>query len=253
MAHLPLEELGRDEIGVLVAKMKIVKLFRELGSKRLPELGIKVRTIEVNPKLVEALKNIVSAKPDDKSAFEAVAVAFGFTNEKRGVAEYIGKYIALMAAIKVNQRTGDQIREQELTIQLINIELDGLAKDLGCPVDELAPTLRAVSRFVPAIAQKSESVIKRLEDLELNKSLLELGKFLIEDGVASLEAMAGNLSYMEKRIPDKSEKFVGRIALAIWKRIGGATTSDFDAAREKADEFLRGSMGNPKIAELVSA
>lgn len=250
---MALSKKDKQFVERLAARIKMIEMFRSLGEDRLPELRLSARTMNIHPGLVTMLEKFVQGADDDEKAFAELTAKFGFSFKKYGLAEYFGKYVALMSVLKAGDNAASIIEESRLKTNLIEIELSQMAVELECSREDLIPTLKAYAKFIPNLGPRVERLEVLLSELETGKSAISEGDAIMNRRESGLKVMAGNIAFMERRVPDSAKKLHQKLILMLWKRLGGSTKSDFDEVRAIADAFLRGSLENPKVAELVAA
>ncbi len=109
---------------------------------------------------------------------------------------------------------------------------------------------------------KLDQMVSRDKELEMvlanrkdNLGAILLGakaKSLIEEGYGICSTLFGYTAILNEQIPAKPDTFRKRIGVYAWTKMArGAVASDYEEVRKVADEFLAGSMKNPRIAQLA--
>lgn len=107
--------------------------------------------------------------------------------------------------------------------------------------------------YVKMLAKKEAEIEQHLKGREDFSSLLVKAGFKssVKEGEYLIAQLFGRLKKIEHQIPQEPSGWREKLAVAMWKQIGGATKADYERVVKIADEFLAKSVGNTKIDLMV--
>ena len=129
---------------------------------------------------------------------------------------------------------------------------------LGAPFDKRGMATYFVQyvqamTYVKMLATKEADIDEKLKDQDDFPTLLVRAglKSSIKEGEYLIAQLFGRLKKIEHQIPQEPSGWREKLAVALWKQIGGALKADYDRVIQVADEFLANSVSNTKIDLLV--